>query len=359
MSSPIAARMAVFAKAPIEGFEKEAWNPLPTAKAVGGWIGRRLGMGGKAAPSGGVGGPFVGPGPLPAPRIGTAPPGGMNIGRKLALGGGAAAGTAGLGTVGYGHLQDDAANTPGRTVNPLTWFGDRPSREDIFQRNNNTFNSMSADLNSQMEAARASGDLNKFEELQRQLDSGDFGGGGRGGDWWNPLSWNSPAKWRLGGLNPFAQQNANYYQRNALNQQSAMQGEYAGEMAKSGPQPGDQQKLEAIKQRMASGSLLPAQATALQKQLQMLESRMRTVPGTENDAAKAIRERMLGAGMRLAEGPKPEPAPMSGGNYYSYGRQPPKPQGRTGVSQHQYQRDPFITPYDETMQSYGNIRGQG
>ena len=286
----------------------------------------------------------------------------MGFGKKLMMGTGAvgAAGAAGAPVI--GHLQDNAANTPGTTLNPFTWSlsGNRPSREDIFSRNNSEFTAMHDRQARAIQDAHARGDTDAANALQAQLDSGNYGGGERGGDWYDPTSWNSPLKWRMGGLNPFATQNASYYRDNALRMQRMNQSDLNSELAKSGPQPGDAQRLEAIRNQMQSGDLLPAQATAMQAEIARLEKSLQGRPGMPNDRTEAIRKRMLGAGMRVAPSGEPTPPPTSAGNYYNFGRQPPKPQGRTGVSMNQYgNRDPFIAPYDETMQSYGNIRGQG
>lgn len=366
MNSSIAERMAAFAK-PINdtdtGLAKTA-GPIDflarNAKPAAQWVGRRMGMGGGGAR----------PPTPPPPRVPPPPaPGGMGLGKKLAIGGGlAAGGTAGTGAaaVGYGHLQDHAANSPEWNANPLTWGrSSHPSREDIFRRNNATYESMSGDLNNQIVEAMGRGDHAKADSLKQQLESGEFGGGGRGGDWYNPMSWNSPTKWRMGGLNPFATQNASYYRDNALSQQDALQGEYNRELGNSGMQPGDKAQIDAIKQRMASGRILPSQAAALEKQLAVLEQRMSAEPGAENDAAKQIRERMLGSGMRV-NGAKPTGTtglPGGGDNYYNFPKRPgAKPPAPTMNNPYDFRRDPFIGPWEETLAGdsgyAGNIRGR-
>lgn len=380
MSSPIAARMAAFAKPPAEGLEKDAggWDYLAGRAGAGArWLGGKMGMGAKAAPraaprsapSPTVGGPHVGPGPQPTPQVGVpGPPSGggrMGFAKKFMMGTGAVGAAGAVGAPVLGHMQDNAANSPGATMNPFTWSmsGSHPSREDIFSRNNSEFTAMHDRQSRAIQDAHARGDTDGASSLQAQLDSGNYGGGERGGDWYDPTSWNSPLKWRMGGLNPFATQNASYYRDNALKMQRHNQTDLNNELARSGPQPGDSQRLEAIRQQMQSGDLLPAQATAMQAEIARLEKSLLGRPGMPNDRSEAIKKRMLGVGMRVAPGQEQQPQGTGGGNYYPVGPRQARPKpGQAGVSQHQYgggARDPFITPFDETMQSYGNIRGQG
>ena len=218
------------------------------------------------------------PPPVPTPR------GGPSL--RSILGGTAAAG--GTGAVGLGHLSNQADSTPDtHWYNPFTWSGNRPSAEDIFKRNNQQYEEMTSDLRNQIVEALGRGDVGEAERLQQQLDPGNFGG----------------SFWRLGGLNPFARQRAGFYQGNAAGAQQRLQTDYNTEVGKAGMQPGDHEKLRMLEERLSSGAMLPSQAALLQRQMEALRQKMLSAPGTENEAAKAIRARMEGAGMRLSGRP--------------------------------------------------------
>lgn len=230
-----------------------------------------------------------------APATQSAIPYATAVGRQFSpgravrtLGGLGAAG--GAGALAYGHAQDHAANSTGATwKNPLTWFGGHPSTEDVFTKNYDKYKQMSSGLESQINDAYGSGDFDQAMKLQRQLQSGDFGGGG---------AWYEPWKWRMGGLNPFTDQNAAYYQQHALGAQRSLQGQYNTEMGKVGPQPGDPQRVMQLQQQLQSPDLLPNQADAIQRQLTALQGRMGQQAGAESPAAVQIRQNMQARGMR-------------------------------------------------------------
>lgn len=210
-----------------------------------------------------------------------------------------------------GHAYEDAANTHGVSAyNPLTWqrgqIGRRlgldyfnPSPEDIFKRNKAKFDTSAADIKKQMDAAPVGSP--EWQALNEKYQKGDFSPDhgwsldrlmdGKIGDI-NPLSY------RMGGLNPFATRRGEAYQGNMQAQQGTLQGQYAGEMGKVGPQPGDPELVKKLQEQMQSPDLLPHQQEAMQSQLKALQDRMKQKPGEESAAAADIKRRMLGAGMR-------------------------------------------------------------
>jgi len=224
---------------------------------------------------------------------------GAKLGKSLAYGGGTA-------VVG-GHAYNDAANTQGTSYNPLTWhrgkIGQRlglgntfnPSEEDIFKRNQAGFNESAQSIKSQMDAAPPGSP--EWAALNDKYQKGDFGvdhGWSIGGMLDGKMPDINPLNYRMGGLNPFATRRGEGYQGNMQAQQGALQGKYNAEMGKVGPQPGDPEMMKKLQEQMAAGDLLPHQHEAMQKQLSALEGRMKQKPGEENDAARQIKERMVG-----------------------------------------------------------------
>jgi hypothetical protein len=273
----------------------------------------------------------------------TAPQAG-GAGRGLSLG--RMARTAGLGAgavAGYGHAADHAANSPeSHWYNPLTWTGDHPSHEQVFQQNNAKYTEQAGGMNQQIDEALGSGDHAKAQSLQQQMDSGDFGG----------------SFWRLGGLNPFAEQRAGVYQRRALGSQNKLQGDYNTELGKSGPQPGDSERMRMLEERLTRGDMLPTQADALTRQRDALRTRMGTAPGTENPAAKTIRDRMTASGMRFA-GPKPAgggaPSPAGGPSHWGSLARPASPGVIQGWAINPY--DHRSDPYPDPLAAFGAAGG--
>jgi hypothetical protein len=228
--------------------------------------------------------------------------------------------TAGGGTVGYAHLSNNADNTVGRSMNPLTWSNPR-SEEDVFRHNQAGYDAARSGIQSEMDAALAGGDMSKYNELNERFQRGDFGGPQNPGLRLNngqveaTGNWN-PLRSRMFGLNPWAEQSGGEHQRRMLSAQSSLQGQYNTELGKSGPQPGDAEQMRALRERLQAPDLLPQQAQAMQRQLDALQARMSQPPGTPNGAANDIRARMERAGMRFTGPARPAapagPQPMSG-----------------------------------------------
>lgn len=234
------------------------------------------------------------------------------LGRKLALLGGfgaaGTAGAAGAGTVGYGHLQNDAQDTVGRSFNPLTWLNPN-SRQQVFSGNVDRANQMQGGMHNQIASALASGDFDTAQKLQGKMESGQF----------NDNSWFNP---RMGGLNPFASGNAKSYADTAR-----------------GIQGGDQGRFDAAQKYMTErGNQMPQEAKAnLQKQMDELKGRLGTkIPWG-------------------GESPKPPEAPTTGGAW-SHIRRPLVPGQAQGyaMSPHDY-REQKPTPYDP----YSAVFNQG
>jgi hypothetical protein len=244
--------------------------------------------------------------------------------RPMAAGGGRAfsggrlartAGGVGAGAAGLQHMQNNADNTQGMNLNPLTWtrgsvgrsvgFGGGPSAEDIYRRNMTAQRGMTGDLQKQIDASLAGGKFDEWKDLNSRLQSGNYGG----------------SFLRMGGLNPWAESHASHYQGNALEAQKGLQNQYDETMGASGPQSGDAEMMSAISQRLKSSDLLPDQASALQKQMQTLQGRLSGGGGVETPQAAEIRKRMEGAGMRFAPAKPPGAAvqPYAG---FSLGSRP-------------------------------------
>ncbi len=219
---------------------------------------------------------------------------GRSVGGRLA---GLAAG-GGLGTFGVGHLNNDAQDTVGRSINPLTWFGQPNTEEDVFRRNMGKFDEQSQGIKGEMDAALAANDMGKFNELSGKFQSGNFGG----------------SRFGMGGLNPFASRTGGAYQQKALAQQKALQGKFDSEVGKGGPQPGDSELAAQLEARLASSDLLPQHEAAMKKHLEMLRKRMSATPGATTPEAEAIKARMLSSGMRWSGGKPPAPTPSPSGS---------------------------------------------
>lgn len=278
----------------------------------------------KTAPARPTGNPNWGNLVPPTPAA-AAPAAAAGSGRFVLKPGRAIASAAGLTWLGKNRY-DAAQDSPDfNFLNPFT-YGERPTEEQIFQRHMKDFNSkadnyrpdgtifsgvrnmfgisQAAPIRTQITEALGRGDVEKAQALQAELDSGDFGGGPR-----------------LMGLNPFASRGGGYNRDTALAMQARRQDKYDTEMKKVGPVEGGEQALDAMRKRLATENLLPGQASELERQMEALQQRMSTTPGTETDPAAAIKEKMLGAGMRhrAFQGPK-RPRPTAGG--WQLGRRP-------------------------------------
>lgn len=248
-----------------------------------------------------------------------------SLGRVAAYGAATtgAVGGAGLGAYGlYGHAQNQAQNSPDAVwYNPLTWSemnpmaGPRPSRADVFQRNNQAYTQQAEAHRHLINKALSEGNQAEASRLRAEMASGDFGGPQNPGfdiatrqftGNWNPL------KSRMFGLNPFAQPNARTHRDRAMEMQRAEQNDYNSAMGRSGPQSGDADQLKMLETQMAAGGFLPTEHDALKDQIAALKKRMASAPGVESTEAADIRKRMEAAGMRF--GPyKGTDAPPPGG----------------------------------------------
>lgn len=284
---------------------------LAKQAGIGGFLG---GLGGKAL--GGLGRAVTRPGPgpgafavsrqamrggvphslisgatLPVPRQ-------FSLGRTAATAGGLGVGGAGAGLT-AAHANDAADNTVGMSMNPLTWgrgslgrslgMSGGPSEEDVYRQNQSGYTDAAKGIRGDMDSALAAGDHEKWQGLNAKFMSGDFGA----------ATGANPLNWRMGGLNPFAAQKGRVYQDRMLGAQQGLQSKYDTEMTKAGPRPGDQEMMSHLQDRLTRGDLLPEQANAMQSQLEALRKRLGQAPGTESDAAAAIKSRMTGAGMRF------------------------------------------------------------
>jgi len=240
--------------------------------------------------------------------VGTLKPGwGFNAAKPIQTAAGVGAAGVG-GAMAHQNLSERAFYEGKSGFNPYTWGQDAPSHEELFQRNQNRFNEMAQPLVDQQEAARGKNDMGEYNRLQEQLERGNFGG-----------------TFRFG----FGQSNASRFMGNAQGAQKARQGEYNKEMAAVGPQAGDDQLLQSLRQRLSSGNLLPVQAASLQKQMEHVQKRMSQTPGTETAAATAIAQKMRGAGMRHTPyevpGGSPSPFPMPAAGHWQLGGRPMNP----------------------------------
>jgi hypothetical protein len=207
---------------------------------------------------------------------------------RLAL---SALGIGGVGTggaLGYGHLRNDAADTVGKSWNPLTWGGGN-SAEDVYKANLAKWNAQRQELAERMKAVQDT-DPAKYQELERQWQSGDHG----------------QSAWSLGGLNPFASRSAARHQELALSAQDDLQKKYTDAMGKVGPRASDPDRIKEIDENLTTGRMLPGQAEELEAEKARIRRRMETAAGTESSEAAEIRKRMEAAGMRM-RGVKPPP----------------------------------------------------
>lgn len=248
---------------------------------------------------------------------------------------GRAAATIGGGGLGgaftYGHMQNQAQNSPDmHWYNPMTW-GDRPSATDIYKRNAGDFNQAAHGIRAEMDQAKAEGNTEKWKELNAKFLAGDF----KEKSDWNPLTW------RMGGLNPFAPRLGSTYQGRMLDQQKTMQGKYDAEMGKSGPQPGDAELLKSLETQMQSPDILPQHAHAMQAQMEMLRKRLGDQSGVEGPGARAIREQMTSSGMRHIP-VKPPTSPFTAGGTWDLGSRPHNPSSGFARSPYDFKRlDPW------------------
>ncbi len=277
--------------------------------------------------------------------------GGMGAGAKTLLGGGAALGTAFTG----GHLYNDAQNTVGRSLNPLTWFN--PSERwynehkpelyaryaEIFKRNSQAADTASARLRAEMESARASGNMDWYNKLNERLIKGDFRE--------RVSLWNIP-QYRVGGLNPFAPEHGSTLQSRMLEQQKALRGHLDAALRTTMKQPGDEAMAASLQKQLASPDLLPRQAEALQRQLETLQSRIKS-PGDPNADALALQQRMIAAGMHVPPlvpgkpaipGTTPGVTPYSSG--WNMGGRTRSPGYATGASMMPAEFRPYQQAYD-------------
>lgn len=164
------------------------------------------------------------------------------------------------GAVGGGHMYNQAQNTVGRTANPFTWVNPQ-SHQDVFQRNLDQYNTMAGGQHKAIADAYGSGNFAKADQLQEQLQSGEFGGRN------NVFSPNP----RLWGLNPFSQGPA----ANPLGQALDIQG-------------GDQGRLDRLQQYMQThgASMPPAARQQLDAQMGQLRKRLAVkLPGGQAQPA--------------------------------------------------------------------------
>ncbi len=119
------------------------------------------------------------PAPAPKPVKPPLPPMGPREFSPARLAGtlGTAAGAAGAGTIGYGHMQNAAENTVGRSINPLTWF-DPQSEDQVFDRNRLKAQGMFDSHAKAQQEAIARGDFDAAGTMADQMQSGDFGRSG-------------------------------------------------------------------------------------------------------------------------------------------------------------------------------------
>lgn len=331
----------------------KAWQ---VAKGVGQRFAPRM-FGGapRSAPTGALPPPMPKP-PMPMPPPGTAPGGAGGASRyrlspvRMGL-------TAGAGTVGYNHLSNSADNTVGRSANPLTWGSPR-SEEDVFKHNQAGYDTARQGIQSEMDAALASGDMQKYTELNGRFQRGDFGGPQSPGLRMNngqveaTGNWN-PFKSRMFGLNPWAEETGAAHQGRMQSAQSSLQRQYGEQMGRAGAQPGDAAAMQALRERLQSPDLLPQQAQAMQRQLDALTARLARPAGQENDPARQIRERMEAAGMRF-HGPRPAapgPAPRPMGSGWNLGGVPRTPGYMSGAAlmPGDFRPVPYPNPSDAVM----------
>lgn len=249
----------------------------------------------------------------------------FSLGRTAATVGGT-----GYGTALAGHHTGLLSSDPTRGLAP----------EQKFRHHLGEYNQQASPLMQQIDAARAAGDFGKMNELMAQLEGGNFGGSGM---WRNNALTRTLAPWLAG------DRNAGFHQREAMQAQGTLQGDYDKAMSKYVGQPGQfQEQIAGIQQRLQSPTLMPQHRRLLQQQMSALQGRLQGMtPGSESDEARAIAQRMRSSGMQLTPfggapaAPPAQPGQPPLGQYKGFGGPPPA-QGRPFQLNPNDFRDPWV-----------------
>lgn len=216
-------------------------------------------------------------------------------GGRIAATLGTAAGAGGAGAIGYGHMQNSAENTVGKSWNPLTWTNPQ-SEDQVFNRNKDKAQGMFDERQTAQNAAIDRGDFDAAESIGKEMETGEFG----------------RSNWLQRNLNPF---------------QSQESGRAYADRAR-GFQAGDQGKIEAMQANLKKWGprMTPERRAAMQAKIEELTKH------------KAIQVPFGGAPIT--------PAPSGGGNF-------PSQQSPGGI-QHGAAR-----PYDYRQHMYEAALQQG
>lgn len=191
----------------------------------------------------------------------------------------------GVGTA-YGvGLAGHHMGIPGMSADPTRGM----NTEQQFRHHMGEFNQQASPIMGQLESAIAKGDWNKANELQGQLERGDFGNSGGG---WLGRTF---MPWMFAG-----QGNAAYHRDRAMGAQSQLQTQYDTAMRQHIGTPQEMQaQMTQLQQRMNNPQLMPQQRRMMEMQLAQMRQRFAgNIPAESNDAA-AIATRMRNAGMTV------------------------------------------------------------
>ena len=240
-----------------------------------------------------------------------------------------------------GHIYNSVNNSVG------SYPGDKPALYDrhaeVFKRNSEAADRASANLREEMEKARLSGDNELYDKLNERLTTGDYREDVPAWEFW---------RYRMGGLNPFGPDHGSTLQARMLKSQEAMRGHLDAAMKATTAQPGDAERVKALQNQLESTQLLPRQAEEVRKQLEMLQSRLKS-PGAPSPAALDIEQRMRAAGMYVpsltpekpvTSGTTPGVTPYSSG--WNTGGRTRSPGYATGASMMPAEFRPYQQAYD-------------
>lgn len=222
----------------------------------------------------------AGPTPTPAASVGSSSVGAAAAPTRSALsragrtaGAVGAVGTAAVGAGHYNNARNEAA------MNPF----------ESYRHHNDKLNQMTGPLDQQL--ANAGEDMDQYQALLAQRESGDFGA--------------SP--WSFGGLNPWAEAGADSHMKAMRDRTS----EASNQFTAATNQFGDKQKaintqIAAIQKRLTQPGMLPQQKQFYQSQLTNLQTTLKGL-GAESADAGRIRSQAQEAGMFEAGGQFPTP----------------------------------------------------
>lgn len=163
------------------------------------------------------------------------------------------------------------------------------NHEQRFRHHMAEFNQQASPIMAQLDQAIRSGDWNRANDLQGQLERGDFGDSGGG---WLSRTF---MPWMFAGRG-----NAGYHRDQAMDIQSTLQNQYDEAMRQHINMPQElQSQMLQLQQRMNNPMLMPQQRRMIEMQLAQMRQRLAANIPAESDEAAQIAARMRNAGMTV------------------------------------------------------------